>query len=267
MPPASALSTNLRLLFAAGLFLSAGRAVGAPFVAFADGETFTYRVSWGIFSRAGEIVMAAHEETDPAGTTIVRITTDTGTRGFIRNFYSYQNRAEAVIDRETGRLRFMREKGSDGRRSTDNETTFDYAKKIAHYLDRAHPDRTQDVPIPEGNPIDLISALVQTREWKLQPGQKRDVLANFGNEFFPISIYADHFEEVRTPLGTYQTLVLIPRMDKNPKGIFTRGGEFKVWISQQGQALPVKMQLKLPFGAATLLLADYKPGRAAPPKP
>ena len=122
-------------------------------------------------------------------------------------------------------------------------------------------------PIPEGNPIDLISALVQTREWNLKPGEKRDVLANFGNEFYPLSIYADHYEQVETPLGTFKTLVLIPRMDQNPKGIFKRGGEFKVWISQSGQPLPVKMQLKLPFGSAILTLAEYKPGAAKPAAP
>jgi len=267
MRPASPGIINLRPFLIALLFLAARPLVAAPFVAFADGETFTYRVSWGIFSRAGEIIIAAHEEKDPQGRTVFRISTDTATRGFIKNFYSYRNRAEAVIDRDSGRLLFMREKGSDGRRSTDNETTFDYAAKLARYIDRAHPDRTQDVPIPAGNPIDLISALVQTREWNLQPGQKRNVLANFGNEFFPISIYADHYEEVRTPLGTYPTLVLIPRMEQNPKGIFKRGGEFKVWISQKGQPLPVKMQLKLPFGSAILLLADYKPGTTPPAKP
>jgi len=266
MRPAPSSSINSRLLLTALFFLAARPLVAAPFVVFADGETFTYRVSWAIFSRAGEIVIAAHEEKDAQGATVFRITTDTSTRGIIQSFYSYRNHAEVIIDRDTGRLVFMQEKGSDGRRSSDNETTFDYAKKIARYIDRAHPDRTQDVAIPAGAPIDLLSALVQTREWNLQPGQKREVLVNFGNEFFLISIYADHFEQVRTPLGTCQTLVLIPRMEQNPKGVFKHGGEFKVWISQQGQKLPVKMQLKLPFGAATLVLAEYHPAAAPPPR-
>jgi hypothetical protein len=72
---------------------------------------------------------------------------------------------------------------------------------------------------------------------------------------------------VATPLGTYQTLLIVPRMEKNPKGIFKQGGQFKVWISQSGQKLPVKMQLKLAFGSATLLLTDYKkPATPASPK-
>ena len=61
-----------------------------------------------------------------------------------------------------------------------------------------------------------------------------------------------------TPLGTYKTLVLVPRMEKDAKGLFKKGGEIKVWISQDASSLPVKMQLKLNFGTATLLLSGYK---------
>lgn len=237
------------------------------FEAFTDGETFTYRVGWGIFFHAGEIVISAHLEKAPSGASVFRITTDTSTRGIVRGFYSYQNRAEGVIDVETGRLLSVREKGSDGTHFTDTETTFAYDRKIAWYVDHYRPNRSQEVPIPEGDPIDLISALVETRDWTIKPGEKKEVLVNFGNEFYPLSIYADHAEEVRTPLGVFQTLMLVPRMDQNPRGIFKRGGEIKVWISQQGQKLPVRMQLKLKFGSATLSLAKYEKATAAPRPP
>lgn len=239
----------------------------ASFVAFADGETFTYRVSWGIFTRAGEIIIAAHEGADETGAKVFHITTDTATRGIVRGFYAYNNRAEAIISQRTGRLAFMREKGSDGKHYTDTETTFDYTRNIASYVDHFRPNRSQEVAMPPGDPIDLISALVQTRDWNLKPGQKKEVLVNFTNEFYPIAIYADHYEDVRTALGTYRTLALIPRMEQNPKGIFKRGGEIKVWISQGEQKLPVKMQLKLRFGSATLWLSKYQIVASPPPPP
>ena len=256
---------NLRLAAIAMLAVPVLSANPGPFNAFGNGETFTYRVSWGIFFHAGSIVISAHEEKAADGHTLVRITTDTATRGIVRGFYAYNNKAEGLIDQPTGRLIMVREKGSDGRHFTDNETTFDYDRMMAHYVDRAHPDRTQDVPIPAGDPVDLISALVETRDWNLKPGEKRDVLVNFGNEFFPLALCAEAYEEVATPLGTFPTLLIVPRMEKNPKGIFKRGGQFKVWISQSGQKLPVKMQLKLGFGSAILHLADYQKG--TPPAP
>jgi hypothetical protein len=257
-------SAAFRLLATAMLVVSSLSANPGPFTAFTDGETFTYRVSWGFFFHAGEIVISAHAEKSADGADVIRITTDTTTRGVVRGLFPYDDRAEGIIDQKTGRLLLVREKGSDGKHFTDNETTFDYSRMIASYVDRAHPDRTAQVPIPPGDPIDLISALVETRDWDLKPGGRRNVLMNFGNDFFPIALCAEGYDDVRTPLGTFQTLVLVPRMEQNPKGIFRRGGEIKVWISQAGQKLPVKMQLKLKFGAATLYLTNYRKGMPAP---
>lgn len=232
-------------------------ASAAPFTAFRDGEAFTYKVSFAIFPHAGDLLIEAHDgKLD--GAMVMNVTTNTRSRGLVRGFYAFDNKAEVVIEKVSGRMLSVKERGADPKRSTDTEIVFDYAARSARYTDRVRKERTAVIPMPAGEPVDLISALVQTRDWKLKPGEKRDLLVQFGRDFYPLSIYADHFEEVRTPLGTYQTLVLIPRMEKNPKGLFKRGGEIKVWISQDASSLPVKMQLKLNFGSATLLLSGYK---------
>jgi len=229
----------------------------APFTAFHDGETFTYRVGFAIFGRAGEITITAHEEMQN-GIDVMRVTTDTRSRGFVRGLYAFDNKAEVIIEKATGRMLHVKESGADPKRATDSEISLDYATRTAHYVDRVRTERTSDIPIPEGDPMDLISALVQTRDWNMKPGQKRDLLVQFGRDFYPLTITAEAYEEVRTPLGIYQTLVLVPRMEKDPKGLFKKGGEIKVWISQDLSNLPVKMQMKLNFGSAKLLLSDYK---------
>jgi Protein of unknown function (DUF3108) len=229
----------------------------APFTALRDGEMFTYKVGFAIFSHAGNISIAARHET-VGEQKIVRITNDTRSRGVVRSLYAFDNHAEVIIDRETGRLQSVKETGTDPKRSTDSDFILDYPAKIARYTDRVRTARSVELAIPDGDPVDLISALIQTRDWELKIGEKRDVVVQFGRDFFELSIYADHYEEVWTPRGTFKTLVLIPRMEKNPKGLFKKGGEIKVWISQDASRLPVKMQLKLNFGTATLLLSKYQ---------
>jgi len=233
-------------------------ALAAPFVAIKDGETFSYKVGFGIFTHAGEIVISG--KNDPSdGHDRIAITATTTTRGFVRGFYEYDNRAVALIDRSTGRLLSVKETGSEPKRSIDSEFTIDYAKRTATYTDRVRSSRSGTLTLPAGgDPIDLISALVQTRDWNLKPGDKRDVVVQFGRDFYAITIHAVGFEEVRTPMGKYKTLVLVPRMDKDPKGLFKRGGDIKVWIAQDDSRLPVKMQLKLNFGTASLLLNSYQ---------
>ncbi|MBI3886647.1 MAG: DUF3108 domain-containing protein [Opitutae bacterium] len=234
-------------------------ASAAPLTAFRDGEVFTYKVGFAIFAHAGDLTIAAHLD-QGGGRDLVRITTDTRSNGIVRDFYEFDNKAEVVIDRPTSRLQSVRESGGDPKRPTDTEFVVDYARHTARFTDRVRPERSGELALPDGDPIDLISALVQTRTWNLKPGEKRDVVVQFGRDFYPLAIYADHYETVRTPLGKYQTLVLVPRMEKDPKGVFKKGGQIKVWISQGETNLPVKMQLKLKFGAATLLLSGYEGG-------
>jgi hypothetical protein len=233
-------------------------ALGAPFTAIREGESFTYKVSFAVFSHAGDIQISGQK---PAGTADrIAITVDSRSRGFVRGLYEFDNQAVADIELSTGRLLRVKETGSDPKRPIDNEFVIDYDKRQATFTDRVRPARSNQLALPTGgDPLDLISALVQTRDWNLKPGEKRDVVVQFGRDFYPIAIHAEGYEEVRTPLGKFRTLVLVPRMEQNPKGLFKRGGEIKVWIAQDGSRLPVKMQLKLNFGAATLLLSGYQP--------
>lgn len=244
---------------ALALLASALPAQAAPYNAFRDGERFTYKVGFALFPRAGEITIVADAETGPDGRDLMRLVNTTSSRGFVRGVYALDNRAEVVIDRATGRILSTRETGQDGKRTTDSETTFDYNARVARHVDRSRPGRSGDIPIPEGDPLDLISALVQTRDWNLQPGDARDIVVHFGRDIYPLTIRAEHYEEVRTPLGKYRALVLVPTMRGTPKGLFKRGGEIKVWIAQDGSQLPVKMQLKLNYGTTSLLLSEYEP--------
>jgi hypothetical protein len=240
-------------------------AAAAPLLGMRPGEKFTYRVGFAIFSKAGEISIAATEQRDAVGQPQLRMTTEISSRGIVRGLYSYDNKAECTIDLATGRLLHVKESGEDPKRATDSETVFDYEARLARHVDRSRPGRSVDVPIPaEGDPIDLITALVSTRDWTIKPGEKRDVVVFFGRDIYPLSIYAERYEEVRTPIGKFTTLVLVPRMDRDPKGLFKRGGEIKVWIAQDGSRLPVKMQLVLKYGTASLLMTQHTAVPTAP---
>lgn len=239
------------------LCLVALSAHAAPFTAFRDGEVFTYKVGFAFFTHAGELTIAAHDEKQN-GVDVMRVTTDTRSRGIVRGLYAFDNQAAVVIEKNSGRMLSVKESGADPKRATDTEISFDYTQRKAQYTDRVRTDRTAEIAIPDGDPVDLISALVQTRDWNLKPGEKRDLLVLFGRDFYALTLKAEGYEEVRTPLGTFRTLLVVPRMEKDPKGLFKKGGEIKVWIAQDASNLPVKMQLKLKVGSATLLLSEYK---------
>jgi Protein of unknown function (DUF3108) len=243
---------------------SAAAAVAAPFNVFADGESFTYKVSWAVFPGAGRIVIAAHDETLD-GVPVVRITVDTSSRGLVRIFYSYNDRAVAIVDRATGRILTASDKGGGGKEASDSTTTFDYAARQVTHVNRAKPSRDRTFALPPGDPIDLISCLIDTRTWDVKPGDQRDALVYFDDDVYPVTITAMDYETVYTALGTFKALRLEPAMTHDAKGIFARQGQIQVWVSQDTPRLPVKMQLHLKLGTATLTLIKHDPGNATPP--
>ena len=91
-------------------------------------------------------------------------------------------------------------------------------------------------------------------------------------EMFESLIHAARREEVRTALGTFQTLVLEPRMEKTePKGMFKRGSSARVWIAQDDpRRLPVKFEVEFKVGRGVATLTNYEapsPAKASESKP
>jgi hypothetical protein len=174
----------------------------------ADGETLRYRVRWGLFSSAGEIIVSArHSET--AGLPQINITTRTNTRGFVRNLYLFDGDSECVFDQRDGRLLAIKSWSSSSKKSTRTMAVFDHEDQQVQYVDYLRPERNTVMPLPEGNPMDLITCLIQTRTWDLKPGDKSPAVVMFDREFYDLTIVAEGYEKVRTPLGEYNTLVLV----------------------------------------------------------
>ncbi len=222
------------------------------------GESFTYRVGFSIFSNAGEIKITAAPETNDKQPCILAVTT-TSTRGFVRSFYPFDARAESVYNLRTGHMLAHTER-SNGKKPTDTMLTFDYDKRTADYRNLVHPEKSQVVPLPAGDPMDLISTLVQARAWNLKPGEQVDALVMFEEEPYELTFHAEGYEKIKTSLGTFNTLVLVPRMEKTPpKGMFKRGSTVRVWISQDERHLPVKFEVEFKFGSGVATLVKYQP--------
>ncbi len=231
-----------------------------------EGESFTYKVSWAILPGAGEIKIVA--DTDRSGPSPrPRLTTTTQTRGIARALLSFNATAESFFDTESGRLGTHIESVQQSSKRSAHSVAFDYAAAQAVYTRTAPAEAPRALPMPAGEPLDLITCLVQTRTWDLKPGEKRDALVLFDDEFYELTLHAARYEKLRTNFGTLNTLVLEPRMEKTaPKGMFKKGSTVRVWISQDERRLPVRFEVefKIGTGVATLTHHELPPAAPAP---
>jgi hypothetical protein len=247
-------------IFSLFLLLVSGAAPGRA-LPLQNGEHLTYRVSWAIVPGAGEIKIDAQNSTTAPNQLLV--TSSTATRRLAKMLLPFEARSVSTFDTKSGRLLSMHEKAMTRAKPTEHTITFDYTKREAAYSKLVPKETPKALPIPPGEPTDLIMALLQTRTWNLKPGEKRDALVLFDDDFYELTLYALRYENVRTPVGTFNTLVLEPRMEKTPpKGMFKRGSTVKVWIAQDDHKLPVQFQVEFKIGTGTATLEAYQPPTA-----
>lgn len=229
-------------------------------LAFRDGEKLTYRVSWAIVPGAGEITVSATRATNAPH---LVVTTTTTTRRLARMLLPFDAEETCIFDLENGHLLSLRETSVQREKRTETAVTFDHDRREATYSGPKSVGKPQLLRMPDGEPTDLIMGLLQTRTWNLAPGGSREALVLFANDFYELTVRHAGTEEVRTPLGTFRTAVLEPRMERTPpKGMFKRGSTVRVWIAEDPRHLPVKFEVEFKIGKGTAVLESYTPPTA-----
>jgi hypothetical protein len=249
---------TLALAFA--LALSAARAddpvalAAAPGVAFIrPGELIELRMSYGLLGTAGTTRIETSSEQTASGPRF-RIHITTQSRGLVDTFYPVTNDSESVLDATTGRPLTLRTKGKNGRRLTEKITTFDYEKGQAVHLNIVRPKYNATVPLPTEPAYDLMVAMLQARTWQLKPGESHRVQCVNDEEFFTIEVTALDEETIKTPVGTFDTVVLEPKPVGQSTSFFEKGGALKIWISKGVLPQIVRLDTKTKFGTITALL-------------
>jgi len=233
----------------------------APALGLGDGESLAYSVRFGLIPSVGRIKITA----DAIGTgpdAVLRVTTTTATWGLARSLFPFDGRGESVYQAQSGLLLSISEWSSYQDKVVSDTITFNYGKMTATFTNQLHPEKAHPIKMPQGDPSDLILALIQSRYWNLQPGQQRDALVIFKDKFYPLTIRAEQDTDyVLSSMGLFKTIVLVPRMEKTPPiGMFKNGSTVRVWIeTNDSRRLPVRFEVGFRFGTGTATILSYTP--------
>lgn len=252
------------------MLMTLSSVIASP-LAIQPGERFTYRLSWGPFRKAASLEIVA--EQDPTSSQPrTRITSHTATRGVIRALYSFDGWGEFIYEQNTGRLLEAQAWTQTPSKQTKASIALDYTNMEADYIDHLRPDRSLKLTIPPEEPADFLTTLIQTRAWQIGLGERQSVAVLFDDEFYDLTITVEREEILKTPWGKKSALVLIPRMEGEPKGMFKKGGEIQIWVSNDTLRLPLRFEVKVAVGTAMAILTDHQlnadlQARATPPQP
>ena len=242
--------------------LAAGAEIPAiPSIGLGNGETLTYSVRWGFIPSVGRIKITA-DAVGSGPSAVMRVTTTTATWGIARGIFAFDGQGESVYNASSGLLLSISESSAYKDKQTKDNIVFNYGKMTAEFTDSVHPEKSHQLKMPEGDPSDLILALIRTRYWDLQPGQQRDDLVIFKDQFYPLTIRAEpDIDYVISTMGVFKAVVLVPRMEKTPPmGMFKNGSTVRVWIeTNDARRLPVRFEVGFRFGTGTATLINYLP--------
>jgi hypothetical protein len=219
---------------------------------FQEGEKLTFRVYYNmrfIWINAGNAEFTTSVE-DVANRKAYHITGVGRTASSFEWFYKVLDTYESYIDRQTMLpMRFVRHV-SEGSTKFMNDVKFDHKNKQATSENKAFyiPDCTQDV----------LSAMYFARNINYnghKPGDKISFDMFLDNQVYSLYVKYLGKEQITTKMGTFNAIRIAPLLIKGT--IFKGGDNMTVWLSDDPNHIPVRVESPILIGSVKIDLMEY----------
>jgi hypothetical protein len=172
------------------------------------------------------------------------------TRGILDAFYKVNDRYETYIDEDALIPWHFLRRTKEGSYVRNDDVEFDRINKLAKgtYATRTVPDNVQDI----------LSAIYFARTLDFASANPGDV---FPFDFFlDDSIYISQVvfqgrETIKSPIGSFRCLKFKPMVLVGP--VFSEPYPMTVWISDDQNRIPVRVESKVLVGKVKVVLVDF----------
>jgi len=210
--------------------------------AFGVGEKLAYAVKYFNVT-AGIGVLEIENMVEINGRKVYKLGALAQTAPFFESFFRVRDRIESYID-VVGLFSWKYSKKlEEGTYRANTAIEFDHEKSIA----TKHTGETYKiVPFTQ----DVLSELYYYRTFDLSPGKNDevyiDVCADDGKSY-QIVVKKLRYETVTVDAGTFDCVVVQPFLKF--EGIFKQAGDVVIWMTNDANKVPVKVESKIPIGA------------------
>jgi len=236
----------------AGLFLSFGlKAQELPVKkdpVFQDGEVLQYRLRYGIITAAEATIKVTNSDLKFDGKPTYKLTVDAQTSGTFDVFYKIRDHYDSYIDKTTLLPYFYQENIREASYKRQDKARFNQdAKKVV--------SNKGTFNAPTNQTFDLVSAYYFARSLditKLKTGDDFKLNYFLQDEVSALQIEYVGKETIKTKLGNIRCLKFSPSI--KPGRIFKKDSRLYLWVTDDGNRVPVKAQVEILVGAVTMEL-------------
>jgi len=230
------------------LFSSAQQLPLKKEVPFQEGEVLSYRLRYGFITAAEATIKVFNSDLKFDNRPTYKLTVDAQTSGTFDVFYKIRDHYDSYIDKTDLLPYFYQEniREASYRRQDKARFTQD-AKKVVSNRGTFTTPTTQT--------FDLVSAYYFARSLdiaKLKIGDKFKLNYFLGDEISALEIEYVGKETVKNKLGNIRCLKFSPSI--KPGRIFKKDSRLYLWVTDDGNRVPVKAQVEILVGAVTMEL-------------
>jgi hypothetical protein len=219
--------------------------------AFQVGEELRYKLRYGIFTAAEANLKINDSDLKFDDRPIFHIVAEGRTSGTFDIFHKVRNRYDSYIDRQELTPYMYTEKIQEpGYRRNDKARFFQDQRKVVTNKGTFKGDI---------HTFDVVSAYYFARSIdisKLGKGDKFSISYFLSDGIYQMEIEYVGKEIVRTSLGKFSCLKFSPSIE--PGRVFRKDSRLYLWITDDGNRIPVKAQVEVLVGTVTLELVDAK---------
>ncbi|WP_155975675.1 DUF3108 domain-containing protein [Daejeonella oryzae] len=216
---------------------------------FKAGEQLNYRFRYGFITAAEATLKVSDSNIKFDNKPIFHLTAEGRTAGTFNVFYKVHNRYDSYIDR-SGLLPYL---------YTENirEATYRRSDKARFYQNEKKVVAKKGTFKGGSQTFDIVSAYYFARSLdisQLKKGDKFDLDYFLKDGISTMSIQYVGKEKVKTALGNVNCLKFSPSIQ--PGRIFRKDSKLYLWITDDGNRIPVKAQVEILVGSVTMELTS-----------
>ncbi|MHB0755629.1 DUF3108 domain-containing protein [Polaribacter sp. M15] len=223
--------------------------------AFKGGEWLRYKMSYSGFLRAGSAILEVHEKEFKGKQ--VFYTKGTGwTSGMIKWFFEVDDLYESYFDKDSIKPYLFKRKINEGGYKKHRITSFNYTSNKAYVQDFTNQ---KDTSVAFTNVQDMLSSFYYLRNTDTKHLKKGDEIALdmfLDSKVYPFKLRFLGREVLRTKFGKVKSMIFRPLVESGR--IFKEQESVTIWITDDANKIPIKMQASLAVGSLRAELEAYK---------